>query len=126
MNRIMADEPTLKTDVVTLDQEVKAMTFVSTPKVTPVAPINKYANQGVRPKSKRFYKPKGKGAKKNFWFYCDIDGHVTDDCSVHPSVTDKKSALKANGWCEDCRGIKIDNHYCCLHYLCRFCNGKHK
>ena len=37
MNRIMADEPTLKTDVVTLDQEVKAMTFVSTPKITPVA-----------------------------------------------------------------------------------------
>ena len=37
MNRIVADEPNLKTDSVTLDQEVRAMTYVSTPKVTPAA-----------------------------------------------------------------------------------------
>ena len=128
MNRIMADEPTLKTDVVTLDQEVKAMTFVSTPKITPVAtaPISNNANHGARTKAKSPYRQKGKGANNNYCVGCDSESHYTDDCSLYPSVTDKKSALKANGRCEDCRGIKIDNHYCRLHYLCRFCNDKHR
>ena len=34
MNRIVADEPYLKSDSVTLDQEVRPMTYVSTPKLT--------------------------------------------------------------------------------------------
>ena len=70
MNRIVADEPTLKTDVVTLDQEVKAMTFVSTPKITPVAaaPTSNNANHGVRPKTKNSNWQKRKGTENNFCF----------------------------------------------------------
>ena len=36
MNRIVADEPHLKSDSVTLDQEVRPMTYVSTPKLIPI------------------------------------------------------------------------------------------
>ena len=67
MNRIVADEPTFKTDTVTLDQEVKAMTFVSIPKFTPAAttPTNNNAKQGARSKAKSPYWQRGKGAKRN-------------------------------------------------------------
>ena len=56
MNRIMADEPTYKTDTVTLDKEVKTMTYVSVP--TPVAafPTNNNANQGARSRSKTHHR----------------------------------------------------------------------
>ena len=54
MNRIVADEPNLKTDSVTLDQEVRAMTYVSTPKVTPAAaaPICNNPGQGAVSKTR--------------------------------------------------------------------------
>ena len=128
MNRIMADEPTLKTDVVTLDQEVKAMTFVSTPKITPVAAASTSNNvyQGVRPKTKNPNYQKKKATMDNFCLYCNAEGHHTYDCLHFPSVTEKKSALNANGRCEDCRARKSADHYCILPHLCKSCNGKHR
>ena len=125
----MADEPTLTTDVIALDQEVKTMTFVSKPMITSVttAPISNNAYQGVRPKTKKKINYQKKKTKMDhFCFYYNAEVHHTDDCLHFPSVTEKNSTLNANGRCEDCRGVKKDGDYCYLLRLCRFCNGKHK
>ena len=57
MNRIVADEPYLKSDSVTLDQEVRAMTYVSTPKVisTTVTPICNNPKSGAVSKTRNKY-----------------------------------------------------------------------
>ena len=124
MNRIVADEPNLKTDSVTLDQEVKAMTYVSTPKVTPaaVAPTCNNPGQGAVSKTRNKYTPKN----HDHCVLCSDNGHYYFTCKAYPSVTEKKSALKTEGRCEDCSVIKKSNHYCLLHTLCKFCNGKHR
>ena len=74
MNRIVADEPTFKTDTITLDQDLKSMTYVLTPKFTPAAtaPTSNNTKQGARSKAKSPYWQRGKGAKinYNYCFYC--------------------------------------------------------
>ena len=124
MNRIVADEPNLKTDTVTLDQEVRAMTYVSTPKIIPAAatPICNNPGQGAVSKAKNKYTPKN----HDHCVLCSDNGHYYFTCKAYPSVTEKKSALKAGGRCEDCSLIKKANHYCPLSTLCRACNGKHR
>ena len=105
------------------------MTYVSVPTPVTATPTNNNANQGARFRSKTRYMQKGKGPKTNYYpnycYYCDDEGHFTDDCNHFPSVAEKKAALKAKGRCEDCRSRKTDIHFCPLKHPCRICNGKH-
>ena len=123
MNRIVNDEQKFKSDSVTLDQEVKSMTFMTMPNVAPVAtaaaPTTTNAIQGARPKSKNII-------PQNFCLYCNVEGHHTDDCQHFPSVTERRAVLKANGRCENCRGKKKSSHRCYLRFPCKICNGWHK
>ena len=57
---------------------------------------------------------------------CGEKGHYYFTCRAYPSVPEKKTALKAEGRCEDCSNVKKSNHYCTLHALCKNCNGRHK
>ena len=128
MNRIVNDEPKFKSDSVTLDQEVKAMTFVTIPNITPAATAstNNNTNQGASSKGKGSFKQRGNSAKNYFCTICDNEGHYYHTCSSYPSVTDKKSALKAKGRYEDCAGVKTAYHHCNLPGLCKFCMGQHR
>ena len=111
----------------TLDQEVKTMTYVSVPTPATAAPTNNNANQGARSKSKTYHRQKGKGAKNNpFCTICNTEGHFYEEFPTYPSVTERKSALKARGRCEDCGALKRPNHYCPLTTLCKICNGSHR
>ena len=124
MNRIVNDEQKFKSDSVTLDQEVKAMTFVTMPNVTPAATAstNNNTNQGASYKGKGSFKKKG----DIYCTICNTKGHYYQTCYSYPSVTFKKSALKAKGRCEDCDVIKGADHYCYLYCPCKLCKGKHR
>ena len=106
------------------------MTYVSIPKFTPAttAPTNNNTNHGARSKAKTHYKQKGRGGKSNSCkcTICDTEVHYYDECSIYTLVTEKRSAMKVKGRCEDCGAVKRADHYCYLPYLCRFCGGKHR
>ena len=68
-----------------------------------------------------------KGSKpKKFCYYCNIEGHNTNDCQHFPSATEKRAALKAKNRCEDCRAKKIPGHRCYFPRSCKICNGWHR
>ena len=124
MNRIVADEPHLKSDSVTLDQEVRPMTYVSTPKLIPttVTPLCNNPKSGAVSKTRNKYLSKN----NDLCVLCGEKDHYYFTCTVYPTVSEKKATLKAEGRCENCSNIKKSDHYCYLKTPCSKCKGRHK